>query len=414
MYKNKGWSISMINVNERIAYLGELIKSCHKLYLWSYDADFQFVSSNCEEESGMEALLNMDQMKKKILTYCTGHVTPIIITNTVAFMWIAEPVMTDEALTGIQILGPFFIDEVTRKNVLNHLNDLHLSVSLRADIARFVRSLPIVSLSRVFEYSQMLHYAATGEKISVSDLRYETSPNRLVGQASDFADEATIHGTYEAEQEMLRMVREGDLNYAEQLSKMATMGNMGKLANDGSGRQFKNAVLVCITLFSRAAIEGGLSPETAMSLTDKYFQEVEACTTIPDLTLISKTMQRDFVERVHKCRMDHRYPKVIRHCIDYIELHLEEKINLSDLSESLGYTEYYLSRKFKEETGVSIKEYTNQKRIERASFLLANSTLSIHDISEKLKFHSQSYFTEQFRKLTGVSPAKYREENRHL
>ena len=262
----------------------------------------------------------------------------------------------------------------------------------------------------------MLHYAVTEKQISVSDLTYrDTDYKQPVSDITASSDiEPVVHGSYEAEQEMLRMVREGDLNFEKKKQKLSLGGNIGKLSNSNDGRQFKNAMLVCIVLFSHAAIEGGLAPEVSMTLTDHYFQSVEACTSIQELKDISATMQSDFIRRVHKCRQNPDYSKPVRNCCDYIELHLEDPIVLSELAEQQGYTEYYLSRKFKNETGKTVKDYIREKRIDRAKFLLTNTDMSIHEISERLQFSSQSYFTENFRKAVGIHPTAFRENSREL
>ena len=193
---------------------------------------------------------------------------------------------------------------------------------------------------------------------------------------------------------------EGDLSVLEYLKKMSTIGNIGKRAADSSEplRQFWNALLVNIVLFSRAAIEGGLYTETAMTLTDYYFQAVESAKSFQDLTDVAQTMQKDFVSRVHKIRTDSSRSKTIKDVIAYIELHLEDEFDLETLAGDFGYSEYYLTKKFRKETGLTIKEYIRNKKLERAAFYLKGASLSISEIADKLHFSSQSYFNTKFKK----------------
>ena len=207
---------------------------------------------------------------------------------------------------------------------------------------------------------------------------------------------------------MVRMVREGNLDIQKHMNRLAVTGSIGKLAGSDPSRQMKNAVLVCIVLFSRAAIEGGLSPEIAMTLTDHYFQSVEACHSVTELTEIATTMQNDFVQRVHRCRTQ-RLSKPIAELCDYIHLHLEEELTLHGMAEQLKYSEYYLSRKFKQEIGTTVKDYIRSIRLEQAKLLLIDPSLEIRDISERLHFCSQSYFAESFRRQYGLSPSDWRQ-----
>jgi len=80
------------------------------------------------------------------------------------------------------------------------------------------------------------------------------------------------------------------------------------------------------------------------------------------------------------------------------------------LSEISGYSDYYLSRQFKNETGHSIAQYINLKKIEVAKNYIKTSDLSIREISEKLSFASETYFSTVFKKITGESPFKYRKK----
>ena len=194
--------------------------------------------------------------------------------------------------------------------------------------------------------------------------------------------------------------------------KMATNVNVGKLVANSSDplRQMKNTIYVAITLFSRAAIDGGLYPDTAMTLTDRYFQAVEAATTYQEITGITSTMQADFVNRVHKIRQDSSSSKTIRAIREYVDLHKEDEIVLKDLANELGYTEYYLTKKFKKETGVTFKEYLRDVRLDYSKFLLEHSSISVREIAERLRFTSQSYFTMCFKEKYGKTPNQHRKD----
>ena len=176
-------------------------------------------------------------------------------------------------------------------------------------------------------------------------------------------------------------------------------------------RQAKTSIIVFTSLCTRAAIEGGLSPEQAYSLGDNYIQSAESSKDISELSALSNIMYDDFIHRVHDCRVNPQYSKPIQECCDYIELYVEDKLGIAELAARVGYTEYYLSRKFKEETGVSLNNYIKFAKVERAKFLLSSTDTSIQEISNRLGFCSRSYFGSTFQKIVGCSPADYREGN---
>ena len=395
-----------MELRDRLELYQDMVQCCHNLYLWVYDRELTLIRSNCPHELTVRNLFSIGGGRDLLLSFASEHSKPILMTNQLGMMWAAIPEKTDDELRHIFMLGPFFLDALSSQDIEDGLKKLSLSLELRQDVLRFLHSLPVISLNRIFEYVIMLYFCITGQRITVSDLHYQEREPMLRPDRQH--TKSDVHGTYEMEQEMVRMVREGDLSIQTHMNRLAVSGSMGTLASGDSTRQMKNAVLVCIVLFSRAAIEGGLSPEVAMTLTDRYFQSVEASRSLPELTEIATTMQNDFVERVHKIRT-RRFSKPVLECCDYINLHLEEKLTLKELAERFRYSEYYLSRKFSQELGMSFKDYIRHQRLERAKAMLRDSGLGIGDISDQLHFCSPSYFSEQFKAEYGISPTQWRD-----
>ena len=143
-------------------------------------------------------------------------------------------------------------------------------------------------------------------------------------------------------------------------------------------------------------------------LSDRYIQSLENSNTIAEAAEISNTMYDDYIQRVHQIKTNTGISHQIQACCDYISLHLNEKLDVHALASSVGYTDYYFTKKFKQEIGLNIRDYATQKKIERAKDLLRMHVKSIQDISDELGFSSQSYFGELFHKATGMSPGEYR------
>ncbi len=394
---------------ERLELFREMVLCCHNLYLWVLDIDLNCEQTNCPEESMIKSLAERSDTRGLLLQYAQNHTKPLIITDRFGLMWVALPRLKDPE-PHVYLLGPLFAADVSDRDLESRMSSLRIPAGERSALKTILRSLPVISQSRIFEYAIMLFYCITGERILVSDLHYQESESMKGLTPSAARKKEDVHGTYAMEQEMVRMVREGNLNYQKHMSRMAVSGSMGKLS-DRPDRQMKNAVLVCIVLFSRAAIEGGLAPEIALTLTDYYFQSVEACKSMPELQSITRTMQDDFVMRVHRARTG-SLSAPIREACDYIQLHLDEDPTLKDIAGRLGYSEYYLSHKFKQETDLTVGAYILRQKLARAEDLLAGTTLSVKEISEQLHFCTPSYFARQFKSVYGVMPSQWRESGR--
>ena len=123
-----------------------------------------------------------------------------------------------------------------------------------------------------------------------------------------------------------------------------------------------------------------------------------------------KEMQLDFVERMQEIKKEHVISLHVRKCIDYIYEHLRENLTVNSLAEFTGLHPSYLSKLFTKETGTNLKHFIINAKIDTAQNLLRYSNLSYFDISTSLGFSSQSAFSSVFKKITGTTPKKYREE----
>jgi AraC family transcriptional regulator len=94
--------------------------------------------------------------------------------------------------------------------------------------------------------------------------------------------------------------------------------------------------------------------------------------------------------------------------LDYINEHLDRKIELTDLAQLLGISQFHFSHLFKQAIGVSPYQYLIQQRIERAKQLLQQTDRSIMDVALDCGFNSHSHLSKQFRQFTGVTPKAYR------
>jgi AraC-like DNA-binding protein len=85
------------------------------------------------------------------------------------------------------------------------------------------------------------------------------------------------------------------------------------------------------------------------------------------------------------------------------------KMNFSDfLSEKLNLNYTYLSNLFSETTGITIEQYVIAHKIERVKEMLIYDQLTLTEISYKLNYSSVAHLSNQFRKVTGLTPSFYK------
>lgn len=87
---------------------------------------------------------------------------------------------------------------------------------------------------------------------------------------------------------------------------------------------------------------------------------------------------------------------------------------LRELAASVGTNECTLKKVFKQMFSITVFDYLNDLRMNKAARLLADSDSAINDIAQDLGFSSQSHFTTSFRKRYGLTPKEFREGKREL
>ncbi|AWB43786.1 AraC family transcriptional regulator [Paenibacillus sp. CAA11] len=91
----------------------------------------------------------------------------------------------------------------------------------------------------------------------------------------------------------------------------------------------------------------------------------------------------------------------------YIEGHFTENLTLERLSAMAGFSQSYYVDLFKKRYGMSAMEYMTQLRMDKAKRLMAVSNLKLRDIAHQIGYQDEFYFSRKFKKEVGVSPSVY-------
>ncbi|MEE0799886.1 MAG: AraC family transcriptional regulator [Gemmiger sp.] len=93
---------------------------------------------------------------------------------------------------------------------------------------------------------------------------------------------------------------------------------------------------------------------------------------------------------------------------DYISDHFTAPLTLDELAARTYLSKFYLSRSFREVTGVGIRTYINLLRLQKARGLLLETALPVSAVAEAVGFESLSYFERIFKRHFGTAPAQFR------
>ena len=92
----------------------------------------------------------------------------------------------------------------------------------------------------------------------------------------------------------------------------------------------------------------------------------------------------------------------------YIDTHLDEDLNRSQLAKQVYMSADYLTRLFQQEMGCKLTEYITSTRMDAAARLLEETDFTIGEIADKVGYSNLAYFTKVFREKNQVTPASYR------
>ena len=98
--------------------------------------------------------------------------------------------------------------------------------------------------------------------------------------------------------------------------------------------------------------------------------------------------------------------------VDYVGSNLTREITVDQLASVASLSRFHFSRMFKAATGRSPSRFVGMQRFELAKSLLVEGA-SITQVAELCKFSSASNFIRGFHRVSGLTPAQYRDQRRH-
>lgn len=283
----------------------------------------------------------------------------------------------------------------------------------QVEFYRFLLDVPVKTNYQLAEFASLCkmiycYEPATGINI------HAFNPNSKPGLSEEIefrltAEEiyAEKHATLDFENNILSAISQGDEATLQHALNRSLHGNIGRMSLN-SIHQARYEFICMVYASCRAAIKGGLSEEYAFSLSDSMCQKMEALHTKEEINKYSRSCMFEYCRKVNSNSQSTLYSSYTKACCDYITEHLFEPLTVEDLSIKIGLNRKSLNQYFKKDIGVNLSEYILSQRLSEATYMLANSDMSISAISELLQFSSQSHFTDRFKKKYGITPLQYR------
>lgn len=126
------------------------------------------------------------------------------------------------------------------------------------------------------------------------------------------------------------------------------------------------------------------------------------------LDKLNRIMEQEFEPYESERIQSGEYSSYVRNAMHYMKEHYAKALTLSEVAEQAGLSAEYLSRLFKEETGVKFVVYLNNLKLKHALRLLETTNLKVYEVAEQVGYSNLSYFSRVFKKNFGQNPFEYR------
>ncbi|WP_134703169.1 helix-turn-helix domain-containing protein [Ammoniphilus sp. YIM 78166] len=264
-----------------------------------------------------------------------------------------------------------------------------------------------IGIGTYYDDPYMLYHSFDEAKRSMVDRFFQGK--QMIFQFEKKANVEELRQTSFSQQEkteLLARVRIGDEEGTVSMLKilMERMAHAYKFNVD----MFKSEVVDLVMWMSRFALETGVSPATILSENAHFIQDLYQ--TIRYDKFAQKVCEYGYrlTEQVAQTQSAGVSP-VIRQVIQYMKENLEKKMALDELARFCCLSKYHISHLFKKEMGISMLDFVNRMRVQKACLYLEQTELTVQQIAHQVGFEDANYFSRMFKKYTQYSPTEYRE-----
>lgn len=398
-----------------LTFLRKVLTKCHlNTVIINPNAPFK----NTMHNFGLKAFINEDEFDKTIYDYINpfedNTIYKIKDLFSCCYMFMKLPDNNNDIVLSI---GPYLSSEMTHERVLEKIEKLCIDTQLTKDIERCYSDIPIFEESdRIFSLLDSFAENIWSENnYKVIDVNREysgaSSPLHIKSEQNDsektMLNMHIMESRYAYENEIMKAVSQGQTHKAElMLSRFSNISFETRLADPV--RNLKNYCIIMNTLLRKAAENGGVHPIYLDSTSSDFARKIELLNSVYAVQGLMLEMFRSYCRLVNKHSMKN-YSAPVQKAIIYIDSDLTADLSLSAIADNLNISPGYLSALFKKETGQTLTEHVNRKRIKNAMLLLETTKLQIQTIAQYCGIIDMQYFSKMFKKYTGTTPKRYRE-----
>ena len=315
-------------------------------------------------------------------------------------------------------IGPYTKRQISRQEILSLAEKFHVAPGNLTQLEQFYMDLPLFTddntlFTMLYTLGEYIWEDANNFTIQENFTLPFYSANSVVPAPDIQSPEDAqlsiqiLEKRYETEHNLIQAVTNGQVHKAELFFSNMTSRQFEQRTSNPL-RDLKNYGIVLNTLLRKAVESAAVHPIHIDAISSQYAKKIESASS--EITCI--TLYKEMVRKYCLLVKNHSlkgYSLLVRKVITKIDYDLTADLSLKVQAEYLNVNPSYLSTLFKKETGMTLTEYINRKRIENALLLLNSTDMQIQMIAQYCGITDVNYFTKTFKKIVGKTPKEYRE-----
>lgn len=322
--------------------------------------------------------------------------------------------------TSFVIIGPYTEQDFSKQDIFKAIEKYQVPPNLTERLLQYYAGITFNSNAAAISaiitafaetiWGSAENYTVKTIAHSLSDKYVGTIPTVITDFITEQKDISfkmeLLEKRYEAENRFMKNISQGNYHKAELSLQTSTLYDIEKRVSDPI-RNFKNYCIIMNTLLRKAAEQGAVHPIHIDRISSHFVKKIEVITSLESGRKLMREMTRKYGLLVKSYSMKD-YSLLIQKVITRIDADLTADQSLNAHAQILNVSPSYLSTLFRKETGMTLTEYVNRKRVEYGVLLLNATDMQIQTIAQHCGISDVNYFTRTFKKYIGKTPSEYR------
>jgi len=306
-------------------------------------------------------------------------------------------------------VGPFLTAPLTDADWQATFDQYSFDDHQRKTVLTYLPHVPTISVQQAFSVVRNVLLAAHDSldiSVRVINMTAAIEPELFSVDISEYDEPRNSpEEIYRHECAVVQAVTDGDYEKALKTSNLLLTALAPEYVCDL--REYLGLYHWANALYRKAAQDNGIPPYLVQELYYRMYLASDNCHTYAAYVSLQIHLLTAYCDLCREYSTKD-YSPIIRQVVNYIRLNLSQDLDIQTIARNAGFSQTYITHKFKDEVGMPPSKFILEQRIRLAKKMLATSNKPISEIASDVGVPDWSYFSRLFKKSTGKSPSEFR------